>query len=339
MRLVLFFLKTLMTQQQTDVLELLSKRLDRQLHRFLESMKRYNKLRLAEKQRASRDYDYLEDFYHRFLAGQNQRALEIVSPEYLEIVELADRQFPYPTSWVLCMDGRVLPVLISGASADIGDNMRVPGGNIREFVRGINGKFTLLEHSNFAKLLASAFERVESDTIVEVFDSHVACAAVKAEETARGREPADGGLLRDVLHKREMAEATKEFARHKLADKKKVIVIQTSFDPHNGFMFMGLETEYALAFAKEKDPGVPSFTGEVLHALAAEGKIISSEHIAHELAIRKLFEKYAFSPDWRTKYIQTSGQFWHAIDAMKHDAYASIEGEVLKVYPQISKKR
>src|SRR5690606_36982889 len=100
-----------------------------------------------------KDYIFLKDFYLRFLADRNTRSDDVSSTEYAQIKKLANEQFPAVTLWNFCMDGRVLSVLSNGASAGVGSSVRVPGGILREFVYGDDGKLMLLENSNFAFIM------------------------------------------------------------------------------------------------------------------------------------------------------------------------------------------
>lgn len=325
-----------------EVKKILSKTLERQIDQFIGGLEKYNQNFTPQRQRPAEDYKFLRDFYRRFFQDRNKRSLEITSEKYQEITKLANEEFPIPTFWVLCMDGRVLPVLISGASAHIGDSMRVPGGNIKEFVRGTDGTFKLLHDSNFARLLHTAFIHLNAKVITEVLDSHVGCAAVKGEEDARGRNPADGGLLHDILHKKEMAKATVDFVAEHFGNKKRALVIQTSFNPNNGFLYMGLETQDALKFAydnKEKmahdsirSHNKGAYTKEVLAELIKRGKILSTESLAREEKLHDIFEKYYFEPDWREHYVNTAAEFWKAIQKMKKEASSLIEKKVVKIY-------
>ena len=325
--------------------DVLLRHLRKQVDAFVDALESYNKKRSTDRKRPQADYDYLRDFYKRYFADRNSRAYEVTSSRYKIVVKLANEQFPVPTSWVLCMDGRVLPVLISGASANIGDSMRMPGGNLREFVRGEHGEFKLLPKSTFATLLGNAFRRTKGNTIAEVFDSHVGCAAVKVEEENRGRSPKDGGLLHDIQHKREMAQATVTFVKAKFGDKKKIIVIQTSFNPHNGYMYMGLETEAAMQYAKqyyEKTEGKQStihnrgaYTQEVLLTLIDKENIISTSHLASDPQVQGVLKKYAFIPNWQSEYTQTAAKYWEAIKQMKGKLLPIIEKKLRTIYPDV----
>lgn len=324
--------------------EMLSARLQKQLDDFIHGLVAYNNLRIPERRRSNDDYEFLRDFFKRFFTDRNARASEVASSAYKKVQADALSQFPVQTFWNLCMDGRVKTVLTNGATAGIGASIRVPGGTLREFVRDENGNFTLLSDSNFATLVHRALVVAKSDVLVEVFDSHIGCAARNAEEEARGRTPKDMGLLSDILHKQEMLEALHNYVTSQFGEKKQVIGIQTSFDPHNGFMYMGLETDAALAVAKavsqEKTKQHTAmhrweYTSEILVKLVREEKIISTEALAHTPALEKLFRVYAFSSDWATEYTKAAAQFWNGIAAMKDIASPVIEAKLLAIYPQL----
>lgn len=304
--------------------------LSKQIDEFIDNLKSYN-VKVAFP-RDEKDYGFLKDFYTRFFEDRNKRALEVSSQAYKEVRKIANEQFPSVTLWNLCMDGRVLAVLINGSSAGVGSSVRVPGGLLREFVYGDDGKLFLLEDSNFAFILRRALKKFKTKKIFEVFDSHVGCAARKAEEMAHGKMPSDAGLIMDVLYKKQMAEATIEFVKKQFDEDIKVVPIQTSFDPHSGFMYMGLETKKALAYAKNHGN---EYTEHVLHDLVKNNLILYAEDLIRRRGLDKVFGKYAFSLDWKDQYLKSSKTFWINVASMKDEALPQIKEEVLKIYPEL----
>ncbi|MBI4080181.1 MAG: hypothetical protein HY430_00230 [Candidatus Levybacteria bacterium] len=310
--------------------ESLSPMLTKQIHGFIDDLETYNTK--LERPHSKKNYLFIRDFYLRFFEDRNKRATEVESSEYADIVRMANSQFAATTLWDLCMDGRVLAVLVCGASAGVGSSIRVPGGILREFVRGKDGKYKLIPTSNFARLLERALKRFESKTLYEIFDSHIACAARKAEELAHGRETSDYGLLADVLFKKNMSMATSVFINQKIGNTRRVVTIQTSFDPHSGYMFMGLETKKALAYAYENGG---EYTDVVLRRLAKDNCIIFSGDIASHPIIRELFRTYSFDLDWRSEYVKSAKEFWHNIASMKDKAFPTIIKQLRGIYPNL----
>ena len=310
--------------------EALSKKLEKQVSGFINFLEEYNQKRLVP--RDTKDYTFLRDFFPRYIEDQNKRADEIDSKEYKEALELAKKQFPHKPHWVLCLDGRVLVVLGYGATADIDDSIRVPGGMLREFVRGKDGKMFLRRDSNYATLLMRSLESSTTDTVLQIFDSHLGCAARKVEESEKGKYPKDAGLLSDVHHKKQMIQAAKKFAEKEYNGKKHIIAIQTSFDPHEGFMYMGLETEKALAFATERGR---EFRKEILDSLVKEDLIISTEQLVAEPEILATLKAHDFDLSWKTHYVESATAFWKNVAEMKSTILPLIEQKVLKVYPHL----
>lgn len=315
-----------------------------QVNTFLDELEKYNDVRPQERKRDKKDYDFLRYFYEGFFTGRNKRADEVSSSEYQAIRKLALEQFPTPTLWNLCMDGRVKTVLTNGATAGVGASIRVPGGILREFVRDPQGNFRLLPESNFAGLLDRALHWPEGDIVTEVFDSHVGCAARNVEEQARGREPKDSGLLSDILHKRDMLQAVTVFVNEAYGERKHVIGIQTSFDPHDGYMYMGLETENALSFARQhaltqvKNEGKMyrwEYTDEVLAKVVANKKAIYTKKLIELPAILNAFSRHIFKADWAKDYVATSVRFWQSIADMKAEILPLIQEQLVSIYPQL----
>lgn len=320
-----------------------NERLHQNVSSFVDSLEAYNQFLPIERQRPPEDYLFLRSFYSGFISDRNNRADGVSSPEYERIEDLAKNLLPLPTFWVLCMDGRVKQIHTNGATAGVGTSIRVPGGNLVEFVRSKNGQMVLTEDTNFANLIDSAFE--DEDIIAEVFDSHVGCAAREGEEGATGKKPGDKGLYSDVLHKKEMADATRHYVRDKYNGDKRVVTVQTSFDPHSGFMYMGLESAPALYRAQAEAQKnaqenslsshrvTPEFTDEILEALSNENKIISTRHLLHDETIQNIFEQYKFDIDWQNDYLNSAGNFWDAISHMKSAIEPILEPKIKHVFP------
>lgn len=320
--------------------------LERQVRRFIDDKKEINAKKPEHARRDERNYAYLEDFFEKLFTERNIRTYEVESEEYQAVRKLANQQFPVRPYWNLCMDGRVLSVLTNGASSGIGTSTRVPGAMHREFVRGENGQTFLREHSTFAELLDSGLKKSPTGAIAEIFDSHIHCAAREAEENQAGKHPHDHGLMADVLSKKEMAQATEKYVERKHGENKRVIPIQTSFDPSSGFMYMGLETDSAMALARgfahaqadragiSKDKIKPEFTAEVLQHLVQDGGIISTADMVKDEQIKQVFDQYGnFTIDWQHNYVESAQKFWQGIDNMREVLLPRIENAVRSLYP------
>lgn len=310
----------------------LSPTLEKQVDSFIDSLRAFNKKR--PRPRLEKDYEYLRCFFKRFLQDQNDRALEIESRDYQKVLAYALKQFPVKTMLNLCIDGRVLPILIYGASAIISSSVRVPGGMLRDFIRGTDGRLKLRKNSYYAGLLDAAFARYNLDVLSEIYDSHLGCAARLAEEQSKGRNPDDLGVYADVSHKKQIADAVIRYCQETYGDRKKVIPIQTSFDPHTGFLYMGLETQDAMLFAKKTTKG---FTKDVLDELVERKKIISTEKLVAYSEIKKTFDHHIFTLDWKNQYVKSADKFWHAIASMRDQLFPVIKPLLLNVYPHLSK--
>ncbi|MBI2443241.1 MAG: hypothetical protein HYV40_05035 [Candidatus Levybacteria bacterium] len=301
-----------------------------QIGSFIDLLQDYNKNRLMP--RAEEDYTFLRDFFPRFIEDQNTRAKEVSSEKYQKILETAKKQFPHKPHWVLCVDGRVLVVLAYGATADLDDSVRVAGGMLREFVRGTDGKLFLRENSNFARLLIRALETSETNAVVEIFDSHMGCAARKVEEESKGKYPEDAGLLADVHHKKQMATATHVFVKKHFGEKKYAICIQTSFDPHTGFIYMGFETPLSLQYANRKGR---VYTKEVIGQLVHDGLVISTEQLVDDPKIQKILKKYDFLLAWKQRYVESAVTYWKNLASMKEELLPILKKKLLGVYPEL----
>lgn len=307
-------------------------KVEKQIIHFVSKLRAYN--RKKEFPQEKRAYELIQDFFIRFVKDRNSRAEEVNSSEYQNILQLAKKQFPVPLFWNLCMDGRVLAVLMNGATAKVGSSIRVPGGILREFVRGEDGRLRLISDSNFSKLLHRLLIQQHHSKVAEIFDSHIGCAARLAEEQAHGNNPSDHGLFQDVLYKKQMSHATKHFIEKEYRGRKEIIIIQTSFNPRNGFLYMGLETDGAIQYGLTKGS---EYTYETLEALIADKKIISTQELAQSSLLHAQFEKYNFRPDWKLNYVDNAKSYWNAIASMKDDVLPYIQERISVIYPTISR--
>lgn len=322
-------------------------RINLQIRSFVDRLQGYNSTLPPERQHLERDYEFLGSFFSNFIRDRNSRAEEVNSPGYEKVLELANSLFPMTAFSVMCMDGRVKLIHVFGFSAGIGSSIRVPGGLLKEFVRGREGKLMLADHSNFAELLNGALEK--NNALAEIFDSHWGCAARKNEETARGGQPEDAGLYSDVVHKKEMVSATKAYlGKKEHGNNMQVVFAQTTFNPLTGFLYMGLETNKALKlakdFAKEKaannvrnpESAVPVYSKEVMKLLVEKGLIISTGQLIGNEIIKEKLDQSFFNVNWKRDYIKTAEQFWKGIANIKEDLLPIFKQSLKTIYPELS---
>lgn len=263
---------------------------------------------------AREDNEFIRCFLRRFVKLRNERADDIKSPEVQQAIEIQTRFFtPFKTFGALCVDGRTLPVLLGGFTGGYGGWLRSPAADIKDFVPALDpdapGGLVLPEASRFAQQLARTTNR--NLKVTQILDSHIDCAARAQEEAARGAEPSDKGLLADVERKLAISLALKAHA-DQTPEKETVIPIQATFDPRNGFLFMGLEKEEPLRCAREAG----GFTREVLTKLADTQEIISTKAIADLPVFQEIFSQHEFVPDLEEDYRNTALKFWKAMEAM-----------------------
>jgi len=330
----------------TKIDAVLEPHLEKQVDQFIDLLRSYNAILPPARQREEKDYLFQKDFYKRFLLDRNTRAADVKTPTYSDIASLARSQFPVRSFWNLCMDGRVKTVLTNGVTAKVGSSIRVPGGILREFVRNEQGRVVLLRGSNFANVLDTTLER--SDSIAEIFDSHIACAARKVEEESKGKDLEDAGLLRDVLHKQEMLMAITDYMKETYGEAKKVLGIQISFDPYDGFMYMGLETDFAIAYAKDVAEQIEAdghegyqwqYTNDVLEYLVTEGKIIHTKALVGDVYVQKILQEHAFVPDWQHEYLQSATHFWKGVVACKEQLSPLLNEKLTRIYHHLKNEK
>lgn len=311
-----------MGQTKTDNL------LERQVASFVGRLEGANSRR--EIKRIPQDYAFIRDFYSRVIQNRNARADEIDYPEYREVLQITNRLLPYPVSLLRCMDGRAFGPLI-GLFGHVGQSVTVAGGTINEFVRHeATQKFYLLPNSNYAEYLREALRQHKNTVHIEIMDSHLGCAAREAAENAKGRFPKDFGLFADVVQKQAMGNAVVEYVNQKYKGKRKIIVMSISLDLRSGFLYMGLGTSQVI----RKNMTKQSYDAARLQYLVQKGEIISTESLAGEPEISKLFHNFSFPIDLVNNYGAGALRLWRAVEQMFPKLRQILAARLYKVYPR-----
>ncbi len=287
-----------------------------QLENYLAAVDNLDQAIYSEKEPSERNQELAMLYFKlwQFFSSREERVEDLKSDEVQEALKIKEEIFPYGIpKWVLCIDSRVLTKIIGCFH---GGALKTPAGDLTEAVPDRNtGQFKLKE-GRFADLLQRAF--VNRDRLVQVFDSHGECAARGKEEVeklALDKQPADHGLLADILHKKNLAQATKDWVENKYNGKKEVLVIQTSFSPEDGFLYMGLENSECLNNDYVKKNG---YVHDILHHLVGENKIIHTKSLISEIdsPLKSLFAKNYFELNYETDYRDSSIKFWKNIKDM-----------------------
>lgn len=262
----------------------------------------------------------------QFIYSRNHRLDEISSLEVQEAIATKTALFPYGVPrLLLCLDGRVLSKLFAGLH---GNALRMPAGDSSEFRPCRQGRGLFLAEGQITEVINEVFKH--QNKLCEIFDSHVGCAARKlAAEEKKGDVVLDKGLAEDVKRKKDMAEALQKYVERKYPGTKKVVVLQTSFDPHSGYMYMGLEKTECL----DNDARVmrEGYTEKVLATLVQEGSIFYAKELA-EKVFNDLFLKNYFIINYETDYIKSSLNFWNKIKAMSGEALPVIKEKLSSVF-------
>jgi len=272
------------------------------------------------------DREFLKMFLSGLMVERSNRAEEVESKQVKEAAKIANGLLAYPPFLLPCVDGRINPTLMFAMFAGVkGGAIQTPAGDSNDYVRGPGGNLRIRKHSNMDRQLNTALQLHEQ--IVEVLDSHVACAKRCGDCQQLGLHEKDDGLMKDVLRKKEIAAAMRlhEHPNEKFGGKR-IIPIQVSFDPHNGFMYMGLESDQALKYAE--DAG--GFTHETLEHLVQQGHVISTQDIAREFEplFAQHYESFEPKPDWKTHYKETALQVWKALAEMKPQLLQAITAKI-----------
>lgn len=282
---------------------------------------------LFEKQMAMLDVK-LTQFVH----SRDVRADDISSPEVQAAIALKTSMLPFGVpKLMICVDGRVLSKLFAGLH---GSSLRLPAGDTTEFVPKNSGEGLILRKGALSNMLHVAF--VRNDSVCEILDSHVGCAA-RAGAAAKKycTELPDKGLADDVMRKKQMSRALVDYVGDHYGVAKQILTLQTSFDPHSGYCFMGLEKDECLADPRVVEKG---YTHDVLEALVKEGSAFSSEALVHDekdTFMRDLFAEYYFDVNYETKYRESSEIFWKNIHLMSDKALPRVKQQLQQVFAHL----
>lgn len=256
----------------------------------------------------------------QMIDARNRRADDLESEQVQEAATIAERILPN-TYTIDCMDKRVQMTIKYGIPLGVGGSMRRPAGDMADFEPAQGGGLKLIDNSPLDQAIDVAKAK-STNGIVQVLDSHLGCAARELEEIAKGTARGDHGLFEDVVRKKEMAKAISSARDYMITP------IQTSFDPHNGDLYMGLESDLVLDAVAERETG---FTEEILDELLKNYQIMSSRVIREDPEIKQMFEAHTIERfDWDENYRSTVSAFWKNMEKM------IAEGLLDKIDPYMS---
>lgn len=269
---------------------------------------------------------FLSNFFKTFITERNNRAQEVGSPTVQAAANIARSLFPYYTKGVFCVDGRIMQSVTFGFPASSGRFIRLPAGDLPGFRFTEDGELTVSENTEITKRISHHY-KTYTQPLALILDSHLGCAARGSIEKNKGSEPQDGGLLEDVKRKKKISRALIEFVQNNYK-KRDFLPIQFSFDPHNGFGCMGLETDEVLDYAETHQ----GYGQQTLDKLVQQSRIIATKALAQEYKLT--FKKHAFQIDWEKEYADSAYRFWNSIQRLVTDEtiVADIEKKVRTIY-------
>jgi len=294
---------------------------------------------LSRREESSPEMRYLRFLVEEFVKTRNARVIDLDSREMNEARSMMDRVFSLPTDIIfpcLCIDGRVLSETVYSLPNRA---FRTPAADISDALSTADGRLYLVE-GDFTQNIRERMKK--NGRITVVLDSHSHCAA-KSEEvkSAFGVAASDNGLFDDVRRKKLISKALFEFAEQTFGAAKMsaVSVIQTTFDVHSGFLFMGLEQDAVLSDKRVLRGGM---TESVLEALAREKKILSTALFVEEGGIlfeicRKLKQSVG-TIDFEKDYSGSMLRFWKGLAEISSEALPLVQQEVRRIFPDIFKE-
>lgn len=268
----------------------------------------------------------------QFVESRNSRAQDMQSVEAKQAMEIENSLYPLGTPKImLCVDGRVIAKFVASSHSGA---IKTPAADSPEFLPDKDGQSLFLAEGNITRELRRLF--LHTDTVSWILDSHLHCAARKTSIIeSRGSVRDDDGLFEDVVRKRKIASALVDFVAREYGGAKRIDLMHVSFDPHSGYIFMGLEREEIM-----NDPRVieSGFTEAVLEELALEGKILSTKEWALVKSVfGKRFATVSFPVDYEKDYRSSTNRFWRHMKGFSKDLLVSSDKKVLGLYPSLEK--
>ncbi len=285
---------------------------------------------------------YLRFLIEEFERTRNERVIDLKLSDMVKARVVMERMFSFPIESMLpclCIDGRVLSETVFCLPLE---SFRTPAADVSDALL-LNDGTLHLANGDFTESVRTRVDRYGKAIVI--LDSHSHCAAKGEEKKLAFGVPAlDGGLSDDVRRKKLIAEAIYTFVEREYGSegKEKISVIQTTFDVHSGFLFMGLEREDVLS-----DPRViqEGFTERVLEVLARERKILSSKLFVEEGGIlfetsrsqKRLLRPLEFE---RRGYARSMLSFWKSLESfsVSNGSLSEIHGEVCRVFPSLKEE-
>lgn len=290
------------------------------LVQYIKVLQDINNKRVHPRKNFEEEMEFLESSVYIYIKTRNQRAKELLTDVFQRAVNLATRLFKYLCFQVFCVDGRISRAAVAGFI--IGGSLRVPMGNITDFIRNKEtGKLYLPKNSDFAKLLEKSLKT--HDVIIQLFDSHQGCAAAEDKAFHRQGPQKDHGLFLDVMRKMEMKTALEDWVdefNHKHRTNKKIIVVHISSQPGEDSqnVLIGLRSEESIDYANHHN----GFTEEVLEHLISSGVILSTTQLLQEEILNKIFSDLGnhfevSKLNWGKNYDETALIFWTIIEYLR----------------------
>lgn len=218
------------------------------------------------------NHTYMKDILSTVLDDHDSRANELRNSVHILARLSNDSSYAEIEIVDRCGDGREEPIG-KKAKSNNGHTLRAPGGMLTESIENPTKTLNGISYHSHVQLPLSSFS-------IFTATAHVGCAAMNlAHQThiAPEHQAKDGGLLFDVLTKKEM---TKPYATQN------PIVSYYTPDSATGSLMMGLEKDSNIAIAKEKQ----GYTEELRKELIKERRILSTLHmVQHDVHLNRTF--------------------------------------------------
>ncbi len=278
------------------------------------------------------DIRYLEAFLEGAIRVRNDRAQDLASQEVKGAIQIERRLFPLglPIEMV-CVDGRTMLKVMTSLESGV---IRVPAGDSKEFLPRSNGKGIFLRSDGrLADRLRRALSGGSARAVV-ILDSHRHCAARKASSIDKnwGVAVGDDGLHDDVVRKMELARALQDFVDGEFSGSRRLSVLHISFDPHSGFMTVGLELDQALNDARVLRSG---YTDETIRLLADEGTVLSVEKWIDGGFLSHIADRFGGRLDYEYRYREDTKRFWDFVEESLEEMLPVAENDILRFYPSL----
>ncbi len=290
----------------------------------VQSKKCLNRVDELNRTKLEKYFDYSKKFTFIHYESRIERANDIGNEKAQKAIRLAE-EFLGPDNrdyWLLCMDSRINGTVVSSKPPHVGGVLKTASADVSAFsLSEIPGEIDINYEHPIVQQIINLLINNPGKTLYYVMDSHVGCAARGAANTIEGGAD-DNGLYADILSKKLIAQGIpliKQKLEREGRSAANITPIFTSYDPHDGSMWMGLENCMNERLVTEN-----GFTPIILKAFNSDGRAINSLSLLKEPKVLEILKQTIKPVNFRTHYPESMLSNWQALTTLYENGNGSL---------------